>query len=254
MRLLEAAHVSVRYGEADALRDAGFTLDAGEWLMVTGPNGAGKSTLLNAVAQSLPSQGTITYRGREVRSMKPRERARYIGVLAQSYAVGYAFTVEEVVRLGRYAYAPHVFSRKSGDDGEYVAAALAMVGLDGMRDKPVTALSGGELQRVFLAQVLAQDPAILLLDEPSSHLDLKFQKELFELLQDWLKGEGRAVISVVHDIGLAKAYGTRALLLKNGRMLACGGTEEVLSRERLAEAFELDVYAWMRGLGRQWEE
>ena len=254
MRLLEAESLCVRYGAFEALRGVGFTLDAGDWLMVVGPNGAGKSTLLGAVAQSVPSLGTLRCCGRDLRAMRPRERARRIGMLAQSNAAGYAFTAEEVVRLGRYAYAPGAFSKRRGDDDEHVAHALAAVGLENFAERSVLSLSGGELQRVFLAQVLAQDPTVLLLDEPGNHLDLKYQKELFTLLEGWLRQGDRAVVSVVHDLSLARACGTHALLLRDGAPLAYGPARETLSDERLRRAYDMDVSAWMRGLLAQWED
>lgn len=254
MKLLEAEGLAVRYGAFEALRGVDFTLDAGDWLMVVGPNGAGKSTLLGAVAQSVPSVGTLRCCGRDLRAMRPRERARRIGMLAQSNAAGYSFTVAEVVRLGRYAYAPGAFSKRRGDDEEHVARALAAVGLEGFAERSVLSLSGGELQRVFLAQVLAQDPTVLLLDEPGNHLDLKYQKELFALLDGWLRQGDRAVVSVVHDLSLARACGTRALLLRDGAPLAYGPARETLSDERLRRAYDMDVSAWMRSLLAQWQD
>ncbi len=254
MKLLEAENLAVRYGAFEALRGVSFSLDAGDWLMVVGPNGAGKSTLLGAVAQSVPSVGILRCCGDDLRTLRPRERARRIGMLAQSNAVGYSFTVAEVVRLGRYAYAPGAFSKRSGDDEAQIARALAAVGLEGFAERSVLSLSGGELQRVFLAQVLAQDPTVLLLDEPGNHLDLKYQKELFALLGGWLAQGNRAVVSVVHDLSLARACGTDALLLKSGEPLAYGPIRETLSDDALRRAYDMDVSAWMRSLLGQWED
>ena len=115
-------------------------------------------------------------------------------------------------------------------------------------------LSGGELQRTFLAQLLAQDPQLLILDEPTNHLDLVYQKEVFALVREWLDDGGGAVISVVHDLSLAKAYGTHALLMDRGRVMARGTVKEVLSPGRLNGVYRMDVGTWMRGLYRQWLE
>lgn len=123
-----------------------------------------------------------------------------------------------------------------------------------MENQSVLTLSGGELQRTFLAQLLAQNPQILLLDEPSNHLDLKYQKKVFELVGDWLaKDESRAVVSVVHDLSLAKAYGSHAMLMNGGRAISQGGIDEVLTGENLDRAYDMDVHGWMRSMLGQWE-
>ena len=131
--------------------------------------------------------------------------------------------------------------------------ALERTGLTGLRRQSVLTLSGGELQRTFLAQVFAQSPKLLLLDEPTNHLDLVYQKQVFALIQEWLKTPGRAVVSVVHDLSLAKAYGTQALLLHHGREVAHGGVDAVMCPENLNAVYDMDVAAWMRGLLAQWQ-
>ena len=221
--------------------------------MIVGPNGAGKSTLINAITGGVPAKGSVFFEGRNARTMKAHELARGIGVLAQNHFVGYAFSVEEVVRLGRYAYAPTIFSRHSGEE-QAVRAALEQTGLYELRHQSVLTLSGGELQRTFLAQTFCQDPRLLLLDEPTNHLDLVYQKQVFELIQKWLKQEGRAVISVVHDLSLARAYGTRALLLDHGQVVVDGTMAEVFSDEVLNRVYGMDVRAWMGRMLAQWKE
>ena len=251
--MLKVENLSVAYGELTILNGVSFDLAPGEWLMIVGPNGAGKSTLINAVTGGVPAKGNVFFEGRDARTMKAHELARGIGVLAQNHFVGYAFSVEEVVRLGRYAYAPTIFSRHSGEE-QAVRAALEQTGLYELRHQSVLTLSGGELQRTFLAQTFCQDPRLLLLDEPTNHLDLVYQKQVFELIQKWLKQEGRAVISVVHDLSLARAYGTRALLLDHGRVMADGPMEKVFSDEVLNRVYGMDVRAWMIRMLAQWKE
>ena len=251
--MLKVENLSVAYGELTILNGVSFDLAPGEWLMIVGPNGAGKSTLINAVTGGVPAKGNVFFEGRDARTMKAHELARGIGVLAQNHFVGYAFSVEEVVRLGRYAYAPTIFSRHSGEE-QAVRAALEQTGLYELRHQSVLTLSGGELQRTFLAQTFCQDPRLLLLDEPTNHLDLVYQKQVFELIQKWLKQEGRAVISVVHDLSLARAYGTRVLLLDHGRVMADGPMEKVFSDEVLNRVYGMDVRAWMIRMLAQWKE
>ena len=251
--MLKVENLSVAYGELTILNGVSFDLAPGEWLMIVGPNGAGKSTLINAITGGVPVKGNVFFEGRDARTMKAHELARGIGVLAQNHFVGYAFSVEEVVRLGRYAYAPTIFSRHSGEE-QAVRAALEQTGLYELRHQSVLTLSGGELQRTFLAQTFCQDPRLLLLDEPTNHLDLVYQKQVFELIQKWVQQKGRAVISVVHDLSLARAYGTRALLLDHGQVMADGPMEKVFSDEVLNRVYGMDVRAWMVRMLAQWKE
>ena len=133
-------------------------------------------------------------------------------------------------------------------------AALEQTGLYEQRHQSVLTLSGGELQRTFLAQTFCQDPRLLLLDEPTNHLDLVYQKQVFDLIQSWRQKKDRAVISVVHDLSLARAYGTRAILLDRGRVVADGPMEEVFSDEVLNRVYRMDVREWMMRMLAQWKE
>ena len=252
MSMLEVRDLTVRFGERTVVDRVSFSLEEGRWLMLIGPNGAGKSTIVNAVAQSVSYTGEVFFRGENVRRYKPTELARNIGILSQNHSVGYSFTVEEVVRLGRYSYAPGIFSRHSNADEESVERAMELTGIKPMMNQSVLTLSGGELQRTFLAQLLAQDPRVLILDEPTNHLDLVYQKQVFALIREWMKEPGRAVISVVHDLSLARSYGTDALLLHGGRKIYAGPIEGAFDPERLNAVYSMDVGEWMRGLLGQW--
>ena len=253
MAMLEVQNLIVRYGERTVVEDVSFSLEEGRWLMLIGPNGAGKSTIVNAIAQSAPYTGRILYEGEDMRRLKPTELAKKIGILSQNHSVGYSFTVEEVVRLGRYSYAPGIFSRHSDADEESVERAVELTGIAPMLKQSVLTLSGGELQRTFLAQLLAQDPQILILDEPTNHLDLVYQKQIFALIRQWLAQSGRAVISVVHDLSLARAYGTDAVLLQKGRPIMSGSIADAFDPETLNSVYAMDVGGWMRRMLSQWE-
>jgi iron complex transport system ATP-binding protein len=252
MSALEVSGLTVRYGDLTLVDDVSFSLDEGERLIIVGPNGAGKSTLVNAITQGAPYEGAVRCDGVDVRRLKPVELACQIGMLMQSYFVGYAFTVEEVVSLGRYARTRGPFSTHSDADRAAIDDALACCGLTDLAGQSVLTLSGGELQRTFLAQVFAQDPRILILDEPTNHLDLVYQKRIFTLLDEWLARPGRAVLAVVHDLSLARAFGSRALLMDKGRAVALGPPREALAPERLKEVYGMDVEGWMRSLLTQW--
>jgi iron complex transport system ATP-binding protein len=247
--MLAVNNLTVRCGKLAIVDDVSFSVPEGAWLMIVGPNGAGKSTILNAVAQGAPYTGDVLLGGADARKLPARERAKRLGMLMQTHAVGYGFTVEEVVRLGRYAYA-----RGAAEVNDAaVDRALVEAGLVELRAQSVLTLSGGELQRTFLAQALAQDPAVLLLDEPVNHLDLAYQRDTFALMREWLKAPGRALVSVVHDLSLALAFGTAALLLDRGRVVALGVPRDVLTREHLERVYGLDVHGWMRSMLAQWE-
>ncbi len=253
--MLEVKDLSVNYGDLRVVDGLSFSVSEGQWLMIVGPNGAGKSTVINAITQGVAYAGEALLDGVSLKTMKASERARRLGVLTQSHYVSYSFTVEEVVRLGRYAHTARLLGKrdKQADDAA-VEEALAYTGMAAQRRQSVLTLSGGELQRTFLAQVFAQKPKLLLLDEPTNHLDLVYQKQVFTLISEWLKEPGRAVVSVVHDLSLAKAYGTHALLLSRGKRGACGAAAEGLSPQNLDPVYDMDVAGWMRGLLALWEE
>lgn len=252
--MLDIENLSVSLCGRNIIDSVSFRLEEKQWMMIVGPNGAGKSTIVNAISQGVPYTGSILFEGEDVALFKPTERAKKLGVLMQYHYIGYSFTVEEVVKLGRYAYSPGIFSAISKENDEKIREAMEQTGIMDIKDQSVLTLSGGELQRTFLAQLLAQDPQILILDEPTNHLDLIYQKQIFELVKQWIDRTGRAVISVVHDLSMAKAYGTDALLLNNGKLLAFGAIEEVLTRKNLEKAYSMNVHQWMRDLLDQWKD
>ena len=253
MHMLKGNHVTVRYGEHTVVDDLSFTLQEGQWLMLVGPNGAGKSTLIETISQGEPYTGSIELEGVDIRRCKPAQLARKIGVLSQKNSVGYGYSVEEVVGLGRYAYTRSFLSVRDDEGKDQVERALELTGLTALRKSSVLTLSGGELQRTFLAQVFAQNPQVLILDEPANHLDLVYQKHIFSLIDQWLKQPGRAVMSVVHDLSLARRYGTHAVLMNHGKCASQGEIGQVLTPEKLRGVYDMDVYAWMRDMLEQWQ-
>lgn len=250
--MLKAENITVRFGERTVVDHLSFHLHEGQWLMLVGPNGAGKSTLIETISQGVAYTGNILLEGKDIRRFKAAQLARKVGVLAQKNVVGYAYTVDEVVGLGRYAYRQSFLSARDDGGKDQVERALSLTGLTNLRHASVLTLSGGELQRTFLAQVFAQNPQILILDEPANHLDLKYQQHIFSLISDWLKTPGRAVISVVHDLSLARKYGTHAVLMNRGKNISQGKIDEVLTQDNLKTVYDMDVYGWMRDMLEQW--
>lgn len=252
--MLNVENMTVRYGENTIVKAISFDVLEGQWLMLVGPNGAGKSTIVNAIAQGVPYSGNVTFGGKDVRRMKPSKFAKNCGILTQTHNVNYSFTVEEIIRLGRYSYSGGLFAKSSSNDDKAVEDAARLTGMLSLMQQSVLTLSGGELQRTFLAQLFAQNPKLLILDEPSNHLDLVYQRQIFELTREWLAHSGRAVISVVHDLSLAKKYGTHALLLHNGRIEAFDTADKVLTRANLNTVYSMDVYAWMQSQLTIWKD
>ena len=250
--MLTGKGITVRYGRLTAVDGLSFELREGQWLMLAGPNGAGKSTLIEAVAQGVPYTGTVLWEGQDIRTLKPKQIARRIGVLSQKNTAGYSYTVEEVVSLGRYAYRLGFLSGRDAEGKDRIDQALEMTGLEDLRSASMLTLSGGETQRVFLAQVFAQDPQVLILDEPANHLDLQYQQHVFSLIGAWARRPGHAVMSVVHDLSLARRYGTHALLLDHGVCAARGEINEVLTPDHLSRVYHMDVCRWMKDLYAQW--
>ena len=251
--MLQGNHLTVRYGSHQVIDDLSFHLEEGQWLMLAGPNGAGKTTLIETIAQGVPYTGSILWNDQDIRSLKPSQLARRIGVLSQRNHVSYAYSVEEVIGLGRYAHRSGLFSMKGDDGKEQIEKALEMTGLTELRHASMLTLSGGETQRVFLAQVFAQDPQVLILDEPANHLDLKYQQHIFSLIRQWLREPGRAVLSVVHDLSLARMFGTHAILMHHGKSVAQGAIGEVMLPDSLQQVYGIDVYQWMREMLSQWQ-
>lgn len=250
--MLEVKNVSVAYGRIEIVKDVSFSVAPGDWLMLVGPNGAGKSTLLNAIARLAPSTGQITLDRRPIEDLKPAERAAKMGLLRQDNPVGYHFSIEEIAELGLYAKRAGWLATKQRDDDK-VEQALRMVGLWEMRRQSALTLSGGELQRAFLAQLFVQDPPLLLLDEPTSHLDFNYQIQTLELLDRWRQEEGRAIVSVMHDLSLARKFGSHALLLNKGVAHGFGPLEEILDDLHLNDVYGLDVRRFMKTLLEQWQ-
>ncbi len=244
--------VTVRYGERTAVREASFAVREGDWLMLCGPNGSGKTSLLEAAAGTEPYEGSIRLMGRESGPLGNRERASLMAVLSQNNRVEEDFTVGETVALGLYARQKRF--GEAADAKERVALALERTGLKGMEKRRMPTLSGGESQRVFLAQVLIQEPRVLLLDEMAHSLDMRFQKEIYDLVRAWLREGGRAVVSVEHDLDMALLYGTRGVLLREGQVQAEGPLPEVFSPQALQRTFGMDVSAWMKDKKRLWTD
>ena len=255
---LELVHVSAGYGRDPVLKDISFSLRGGQRIAILGRNGSGKTTLLRVIAGLLPYSGTVRLCGADVQRLKREELAKRVAMMSQFAGASLSYTVEETVRMGRYVHRASgllggMLSGNEEKEREAVNACLRAAGLENKKDRPVTELSGGQLQRVFLARALAQEPSVMLLDEPTSHMDLKYQTELVDYLRDWGAQPGHAVVGVLHDISLALRLADVFCFLKDGRVLAFGDAG-VISPQLLEETWEMDVAGWMEQSARRMEE
>ncbi len=239
--MLSLSQVRFGYGPKPVLDDLSFEVSRGEFWGVIGPNGAGKSTIVRLVMGLLKANaGEVQVGGRSVRSYAARDLARVLGAVTQEEALEFPFTTREVVLMGRIAHlGPLGF--ESASDVAAAEQAMSDTGVLDLADRPLHTLSGGERKRVLLARALAQNPELLVLDEPAAALDIHHQIAIFELLKARHQ-KGVTVLVVVHDLNLAAAYCQRLLLVRPGQPALQGTVEEILTYQRVKESFGVEVY------------
>ncbi|MEN8139740.1 MAG: ABC transporter ATP-binding protein [Thermodesulfobacteriota bacterium] len=231
---------SFAYNGVPALHGLNIGLPAGKFYGVVGPNGCGKTTFLDLlVANKRPDTGTVSFNRVAVNHYKRRDLARQVALVPQDFAIGFAFTVEEVVLMGRH---PHIkrFSSPSGQDWQFVEDAMATIGISQYRQRYVNELSGGEKQRVVVARSLAQNTAVLLFDEATANLDVRYTLQIFNVARALVEKEGRTVIAVIHNLNLAAAYCDEILFMKKGRILEHGPVAEVMEPAIISEVFGVE--------------
>ena len=237
---VELRQVSLAYGAREVLRDVSATITAGERVALVGPNGAGKSSLLRCLtAQASGRSGGVSLDGLPLEEISRARLAQWIAVVPGEAALPFAMRVEEVVSLGRIPH-EHPLLGAGAADRLVVARAMERVGILGLRDRDARQLSLGERQLVLLAMAIAQDGRLLILDEPTVHLDLRHQVSVMELLVDLNVRDGITVIAVLHDLGLAAHFFERMLLLDDGQLVADGTPAEVLTPDRIRDVYDVD--------------
>ena len=250
--MLKVENLSAGYNGADVIFDINFKVEDGESLCVLGPNGCGKSTLLKSIARIIDYRGNVLMNGENISSISRKELAKKAALLSQSPQVFFPYTVYETVSMGRYAYSQGFLKTLSDEDKSIIEKIIKNLDLWDIKEQLIDKLSGGTLQRVFLARTLAQTPDIILLDEPANHLDLKHQIELLDFLKTWVKENNKILISVFHDLNLARQFGDNAIILKNGKINANGKINEVLNSETLEMVYEIDIHNFMRESLKKW--
>jgi iron complex transport system ATP-binding protein len=238
--LVHVREASFRYGQREILRALTLEVRRGEILSVLGQNGCGKTTLLRCIAGTLrPTAGSVQVGGEEIHTLAPPARARRIGFLFQDHVPSFPFAVRDVVLMGR---APHLgfFGFPGLRDQALADQALERVGILHLKDRPYTRLSGGERQLVLLARILVQEPDVILLDEPTTHLDLRNQVLTLRIVRA-LATDGVSMIMTTHDPNHALWFGGRTALMKDGRFVAVGPASEVMTEAALTATYDVDV-------------
>jgi iron complex transport system ATP-binding protein len=241
MVLLNVDGIECRYGSVKILENVSLSVKEGDFVGILGPNGSGKTTLLKSISRTLkPHKGTIFLDKTDIYSMKSVDLAKHMAIVPQESTIGFSFSALDIVLMGRN---PHMkrFQMESEKDMTIVKKAMLKTNTWHFADRPINELSGGEKQRVVIARALAQEPKILLLDEPLTHLDMINQIEIMDLVKELCVKEGMIVLTVIHDLNLAARYCTSALLLKGAKVFAAGTLDKVLTSENIKTVFRVDA-------------
>lgn len=252
--MLKVENMKVEYSGKEILSDINFSVKAGERLAILGPNGSGKSTLLKSLAGLLKYQGKIELNEQSLTTLKRIELAEKVALLSQNPAVYFSYSVYETLMMGLYTQLRKRFMAvASAQDKARVAEVIAAFDLDTIKDQQLSTLSGGQLQRVFLARALLQNPQIVLLDEPNNHLDIYYQLEMLRNIDEYF-AQNQIIIAVFHDINLALSFSENVLVLHEGKIVKQGKANEVLSRSFLEQVYQTDVLAYMLEKHKFWHK
>lgn len=250
--MLEVKNVCCGYDGIDIVKQVSFSINRGENLCIVGPNGCGKSTLLKAISSLIDFHGEVKLDGKNINALKRKDLATKIALMTQSSNIQFPYTIYETVALGRYSHLNGIFSRLTKKDELIINESLKMVGILDIKNKLISELSGGQLQRVFLARAFAQDPEVILLDEPTNHLDLRYQIEILDYLKNWAKEKNKIVVAVLHDLNLVQNFGDRVLMLNDGIIKGHGNAKEVLNNNDLEEVYGIDIKSFMVKTLEKW--
>jgi len=241
-KVLSVKNLDFSYNQNKVLDNISFSVEEGSFISILGPNGSGKSTLVNLISKVLRGyEGKIEVGGRDIKELNPKDIAKMVAVVPQYTNPGFSFTVAEMVMMGRHPYISR-FGMEGKEDFDAVSGAMEKTKILPFANRKFTELSGGEKQRVIMTQALAQDSSILLLDEPTSHLDINFQIEFMNLFLSLNKKENKTIIGIFHDVNLAIQNSKKIMLLKEGRIFNFGSGEDIINRESIKSVFGSDVF------------
>ncbi|MBQ3114458.1 MAG: ABC transporter ATP-binding protein [Phascolarctobacterium sp.] len=236
--IIKAQNICVSINDKEIVHNLSLEIPEGKVTAIIGPNGCGKSTTLKALSRILPYKGSVTFKGNEMCALSQREFAKSLAILTQSPQAPSDLTVNDLVEMGRF---PHrgFLGRGGKDDKEHVEWALAQTGVTAMRNRLLNTLSGGERQRAWIAMALAQRPEVLLLDEPTTYLDICHQLEIMQLIGRLNQELGLTVVMVVHDLNHAIMYADHVVVVKAGKLVTSGAPREIITADLLAEVFRV---------------
>ena len=236
--IIKAQNICVSINDKEIVHNLSLEIPEGKVTAIIGPNGCGKSTTLKALSRILPYKGSVTFKGNEMSALSQREFAKSLAILTQSPQAPSDLTVNDLVEMGRF---PHrgFLGRGGKDDKEHVEWALAQTGVTAMRNRLLNTLSGGERQRAWIAMALAQRPEVLLLDEPTTYLDICHQLEIMQLIGRLNQELGLTVVMVVHDLNHAIMYADHVVVVKAGKLVTSGAPREIITADLLAEVFKV---------------
>jgi len=236
--IIKAQNICVSINDKEIVHNLSLEIPEGKVTAIIGPNGCGKSTTLKALSRILPYKGSVTFKGSEMSALSQREFAKSLAILTQSPQAPSDLTVNDLVEMGRF---PHrgFLGRGGKDDKEHVEWALAQTGVTAMRNRLLNTLSGGERQRAWIAMALAQRPEVLLLDEPTTYLDICHQLEIMQLIGRLNQELGLTVVMVVHDLNHAIMYADHVVVVKAGKLVTSGAPREIITADLLAEVFRV---------------
>lgn len=241
MTILDVKDLSAGYEEDYVVRDISFSLQEGEFISILGRNGSGKSTLIKALQSLLKNvSGQVSINGQDILSLKPRYVAKMIAYVPQIFDFPFEFSVEEIILMGRYIHQGRL-GGSSLEDMRIIEEVMDLTQVFHLKGKKIAHLSGGERQRVFIARALAQDTPFLFLDEPSSHLDINYQVEIYQILKQLQEEKGKTILTAEHNINLAIPYSQKLIFLKNGRLYDQGPPKEMITKKNIKHVFQADV-------------
>ena len=250
--MLEVKNIYCGYNNVNIINNVSFNVHRGEFFCIVGPNGCGKSTLLKAISNIIDYKGVVKLENEDIKKFDRKNLATKLAFMTQNSNIFFPYTIYDTVALGRYAHLKGILSRLSKKDNEIIEESLKAVGIFDIKDKYINELSGGQLQRVFLARAFAQSPEVILLDEPTNHLDLRYQIEILEYLKIWAKENNKIVIAVLHDLNLVQNFGDKVLMLDNGNIKGIGETKEVLNGNDLEDVYGINIKKFMLNTLKKW--
>ncbi|MFB0565030.1 MAG: ABC transporter ATP-binding protein [Candidatus Aminicenantaceae bacterium] len=241
MDILEVNRLSAGYEDGFVIEEISFSINSGEFISILGRNGSGKSTLIKALQRLLKNtSGEIKVEGRDISTLNRSQIAKKIAYVPQIFSFAFEFSVIEIVLMGRYIHQGRL-SSTSNRDSRIVEEVMELTQISHLKEKKIAHLSGGERQRVFIARALAQDTPLIFLDEPSSHLDISYQVEIYQILKSLQEEKGKTILSTEHNINLAIPYSQKIIFLKEGRIQAQGLPQELITKANIKEVFQAEV-------------